>query len=113
MAKAKRARTAETPKQPSLRLTLRAPYLYPDRAYSATAVMGELLNHLVGGGEDAWRNREAERLRSPDVDHQLELCWLQDGKVRRTCAVENSANVDAGLARRLRDAGSVTHQTTH
>jgi hypothetical protein len=35
MAKAKRARTAETPKQPSLRLTLRAPYLYPDRAYSA------------------------------------------------------------------------------
>jgi hypothetical protein len=37
MAKAKRARTAETPKQPSLRLTLRAPYLYPDRAYSAEA----------------------------------------------------------------------------
>jgi hypothetical protein len=36
MAKAKRARTAETPKQPSLRLTLRAPYLYPDRAYSAS-----------------------------------------------------------------------------
>jgi hypothetical protein len=30
MAKAKRARTAETLKQPSLRLTLRAPYLYPD-----------------------------------------------------------------------------------
>ena len=39
MAKAKRARTAETPKQPSLRLTLRAPYLYPDRAYSAWDVM--------------------------------------------------------------------------
>jgi hypothetical protein len=35
MDKAKRARTAETPKQPSLGLTLRAPYLYPDRAYSA------------------------------------------------------------------------------
>jgi hypothetical protein len=30
MDKAKRARTAETPKQPSLGLTLRAPYLYPD-----------------------------------------------------------------------------------
>src|SRR5215472_16881911 len=35
MDKAKRARKAETPKQPSLRLTLRAPYLYPDRVYSA------------------------------------------------------------------------------
>src|ERR1700692_4553664 len=31
MDKAKRARTAETPKQPSLGLKLRAPYLYPDR----------------------------------------------------------------------------------
>ena len=30
MEKAKRARTAETPKQPSLSLRLRAPYLYPD-----------------------------------------------------------------------------------
>ena len=33
--KAKRARTAETPKQPSLGLKLRAPCLYPDRAYSS------------------------------------------------------------------------------
>jgi hypothetical protein len=38
MDKAKRAQTAETLKQPSLRLTLRAPYLYPDRAYSANRV---------------------------------------------------------------------------
>jgi len=30
MAKAKRARKAETPKQPSLCLRLRAPYFYPD-----------------------------------------------------------------------------------
>jgi hypothetical protein len=37
MDKAKRAQTAETPKQPSLGLKLRAPYLYPDRAYSAIA----------------------------------------------------------------------------
>jgi hypothetical protein len=37
MEEAKRARKAETPKQPSLCLRLRAPYLYPDRAYSARA----------------------------------------------------------------------------
>ena len=35
MDKVKRAQTAETPKQPSLGLKLRAPYLYPDRADSA------------------------------------------------------------------------------
>ena len=33
MAWAKRARKAETPKQPSLRLRLRAPHFYPDRAF--------------------------------------------------------------------------------
>jgi hypothetical protein len=33
MGKAKRARTAETPKQPSLCLRLRAPYFYPDHHY--------------------------------------------------------------------------------
>jgi hypothetical protein len=39
MEKAKRARKAETPKQPSLSLKLRAPYLYPDPARrSATSV---------------------------------------------------------------------------
>jgi hypothetical protein len=32
MEKAKRARKAETPKQPSLSLRLRAPYLYPDQS---------------------------------------------------------------------------------
>jgi hypothetical protein len=35
MDKAKRARTAETPKQPSPGLKLRAPCLYPDRVHSA------------------------------------------------------------------------------
>ena len=36
MAKAKRARKAETPKQPSPCLRLRAPYLYPDPAWAAS-----------------------------------------------------------------------------
>jgi len=35
MEKAKRARTAETPKQPSLCLRLRAPYFYPDLGSTA------------------------------------------------------------------------------
>jgi hypothetical protein len=39
MAMAKRARKAETPKQPSLCLRLRAPYVYPDLTYSAFLVI--------------------------------------------------------------------------
>jgi hypothetical protein len=41
MAMAKRARKAETPKQPSLCLRLRAPYFYPDLTYSALTVVQE------------------------------------------------------------------------
>jgi hypothetical protein len=42
MDKAKRAQTAETPKQPSLGLKLRAPYLYPDWADSARVALSRL-----------------------------------------------------------------------
>jgi hypothetical protein len=42
MDKAKRARTAETPKQPSLGLKLRAPYLYPDHG---VVIIGGTLAH--------------------------------------------------------------------
>lgn len=55
MDKAKRAQTAETPKQPSLGLKLRAPYLYPDRADSAT--FHEPLKNLLS--KVAVRTRDA------------------------------------------------------
>ena len=52
MERAKRARTAETPKQPSLCLRLRAPYFYPD--------YGEgVANHT--GPESCGCGREAAR----------------------------------------------------
>jgi hypothetical protein len=44
MEKAKRARKAETLKQPSLRLRLRAPYLYPDQSAYESA-MRQIRNH--------------------------------------------------------------------
>jgi hypothetical protein len=44
MVKAKRARKAETPKQPSPCLRLRAPYLYPDLASRVTPVQTALRN---------------------------------------------------------------------
>jgi hypothetical protein len=56
MDKAKRARTAETPKQPSLGLKLRAPYLYPDPAYSAVT------SQMVWGVVGACRQRGPKTL---------------------------------------------------
>jgi len=52
MAKAKRARNAETLKQPSLRLRLRASYFYPDygctRVVSANVVDGQIYANRYG-----------------------------------------------------------------
>jgi hypothetical protein len=43
MEKAKRARKAETPKQPSHSLRLRAPYLYPDPGNRSSRKQSEQL----------------------------------------------------------------------
>jgi hypothetical protein len=48
MEKAKRARKAETLKQTSLRLRLRAPYLYPDRGLGRPSP-------IRAGGQAAWQ----------------------------------------------------------
>jgi hypothetical protein len=38
-----------------------------------------LFNHLVGTGEQCWGDIEPKRLRTFEVDDQLELCGLLDG----------------------------------
>ena len=49
MDEAKRARTAETPKQPCLGLKLRAPYFYPDRW------LGKYPSQIRPGGQATWQ----------------------------------------------------------
>jgi hypothetical protein len=50
MEKAKRARKAETPKQPSHSLISRAPYLYLDRGRHRTSTYGNTYDRLRPGG---------------------------------------------------------------
>jgi hypothetical protein len=40
-----------------------------------------LLDHLVRSPEHRLRDRQPERLRGLEVNHQLELCRLRDGRV--------------------------------
>ena len=56
MVKAKRARTAETLKPPSLGLRLRAPYFYPDRP-----------SGMRGGLTETWAMVEAKRARTAET----------------------------------------------
>src|SRR5262249_60068366 len=66
-----------------------------------------------GEGEHFIGDRKAERFRSFEVDHQLELGWLHDWQVGWLLAFENATEVDADLTERVCHTGVVAHWTTN
>src|SRR5262249_27751005 len=52
----------------------------------------------------------AQRAGGLEVDHQLEFGRLQDGKVRRLLALENSPGIEAKLAPPVHVTAAVAHQ---
>jgi len=62
---------------------------------------GASFDHLVGDGEHAWRNRQAERPGGVEVNDKLKLGRLHDWQVGRLLALENPAGIDAGLVIRI------------
>src|SRR6516164_6385774 len=65
---------------------------------------------LVGEREHGRRDFEAKRLGGLKVQHQLELGWLLHGKIAGLLAPENAGHVDAGLAKRIRQAWTIADQ---
>src|SRR6516165_2168965 len=72
---------------------------------------GISFDDLVGAGEDRWRDPQAERLSSLEIDHQLEGCTLLDRQIGRLGALQDSSGVNAELAKDTREARSITDQT--
>src|SRR5262249_15558088 len=71
---------------------------------------GNSFDHLVGAGEKRGGHIEPEQLRHLQIDHQLELCRLHNGQIRRLCAFKNTSDVNANLSVCVRQAGSVANQ---
>src|SRR5439155_1315085 len=62
---------------------------------------------LVGTGQHRLRNRQPERLGRLEVNYELELGGLLDGKIRRLRTSEDSVDVCRHATLERRDTGSV------
>jgi hypothetical protein len=64
-------------------------------------------DHLVGAREQLVWHSHAKRLGGVEVDHQLELRCLLNGKISRLVSIENTGGVNANLAICVGKAGAV------
>src|SRR5207302_3934085 len=72
----------------------------------------DLLDHLVGNGEQPGRKCDAERHGGLEVDDELEPGRLYNRQVGRLLTLEDAASVDASLVVCIGHTGTVAHQTT-
>src|SRR4051812_25785929 len=71
-----------------------------------------LLDDLVRGCEQAWRKRDADRLRSLQVDRQLERGGILDRQIGRPRTLQDAIDIGGGAAELLGAVGAVGHQAT-
>src|SRR5262245_64965688 len=67
-------------------------------------------NNFVGARCQPGRHIETKCLRSLQVDHELELGWLDDGQIGRLLALKNPTGVEGGLTIGIREARAIASQ---
>jgi hypothetical protein len=73
---------------------------------------GPLLDHLVGGGQQRFRDGNAERLGGLHVDNQLDLRRLLHREIGRLVALENAAGINPSLVYLIATSASIGHQAS-
>src|SRR5215510_9961645 len=82
----------------------------PEAQDSKTRTSRALFDHLVGADLDRLRHDDAECLRSPEVDDELDFRCLLHRKILGLLSLENPAGIDADLTGRLRKAAAIAHE---
>src|SRR5262245_37231765 len=83
-----------------------------DVRYGPKADIAVSFDYVVGNSHHARGNRNAKCLSGLEVDRQFVLSRLHNRQIGRLLTFENSSDVDAYLAIRLRYPVAVRHQTT-
>src|SRR5260370_3623373 len=81
------------------------------RAMSRLLQCSKEPHSLVGDGEDARRNCQAERPRGVEIDHEFQLGRPHYRQISGLLSFENPAAVDTNLVISVSDPCSLTHQS--
>src|SRR6476659_8747838 len=73
---------------------------------------GALFDHLVGGHLHDRRHRQPERLRSLEINHELELGWLFHGQVGRFGTLQQAIDIGGSPTELISYVPAIGHQAT-
>src|SRR5215831_18369423 len=79
------------------------------RGQKRTAIA--LFDHFIGLSHQRWWHNESKRFRGLEVNDEIELRRLQDGKIGGLLALQYPCNVSADLPVRIGNTGPITDQT--
>ena len=80
-----------------------------DVRFVTIADIGRLIRSLVGAGGGVGGTMRPRRLRSLEIDRELEFGWLLNRNVGRF-NINNATNIVTGLAKRRSKARSITYE---
>src|SRR5262245_26187874 len=72
----------------------------------------DLLDHLVGASDKAWRYGETNRFSCASIDHHLIFGCLLHGEFVWLGALQDFVDVGGGASVQISEVGRVTYQTT-